>query len=121
MVSIMGRIGGEFYIIDFKLFKKIIDVTVDALKNKNIFKVRIYDIFKTLSYFDNLNLCDRIKSKVILTCGLKDTICLPSTVFAVYNYINCEKNLEIMPFCDNSHETVSKFEEKFLEYVFKYL
>lgn len=33
------------------------------------------EMFKTLSYFDNLNLCGNIEARTIMTCALKDTIC----------------------------------------------
>ena len=79
------------------------------------------EIFKTLSYFDNLNLCDLINNRTIITCAMKDIVCPPSTIFAVYNNIQSEKNIEIMPYYDHSWETIFRFEEKKLEYVKKYL
>ena len=79
------------------------------------------EMFKTLSYFDNLNLCSWIKNRVIISCAMKDIVCPPSTIFAVHNTINSEKDIEIMEFYDHSWETHIRFEEKKLEYLKKYL
>ncbi len=79
------------------------------------------EMFKTLSYFDNLNLCSWIKCKTIITCGLQDIVCPPSTIFAVYNHIKSEKQIDILPYYGHSLETVHNFEEKKLEYIINYL
>lgn len=79
------------------------------------------EIFKTLSYFDNLNLCSWIKARTIITCAMKDTVCPPSTIFAVYNHIKSEKNMEVMNFHEHSSDAIIMFEEKKLQYIKKYL
>lgn len=79
------------------------------------------EMYDTLSYFDNLNLCSWIKAKTIISCAMKDIVCPPSTIFAVYNHIQAEKTMEIMPFYDHSWETLINFEEKRLGYVINYL
>ena len=60
-------------------------------------------LFETLSYFDNLNLADRIRCPVLMTVGLQDWICPPSTVFATYNRIDGEKELRVYPY--GGHES----------------
>lgn len=82
---------------------------------------KVEDMFNTLSYFDNLNLCSWIKARTIISVALKDLICPPSTVFAVYNNICSEKYIEIMPFYDHSWETIINFDERRLECIKKYL
>lgn len=64
------------------------------------------------AFFDNLNLCSWIKARTIITVALKDFICPPPAVFAVYNNICSEKFIEIMPFYDHSWETTMNFDEK---------
>lgn len=55
-------------------------------------------VMETLSYFDNMNLAPEVKSPILISVGLIDTICPPSTVFATYNHISSrEKRLEIYP------------------------
>lgn len=57
-----------------------------------------YDrVFETLSYFDNLNLADRIKGRALVSVGLWDLICPPSTIFAVVNRMKCPKELAVYP------------------------
>jgi cephalosporin-C deacetylase len=79
------------------------------------------EMFSTLSYFDNLNLCSWIKARTVISCAMKDTCCPPSTIFAVYNHIKAEKHMEAMPYYEHSWETVLNFEEKKLEYIKNYL
>jgi cephalosporin-C deacetylase len=57
---------------------------------------------RTLSYCDNLNLAPRIRCRTIVSNGLWDDICPPSTIYAVYNHITAEKQMEIYPF--HKHE-----------------
>ncbi|MDI4649829.1 acetylxylan esterase [Cohnella hashimotonis] len=57
------------------------------------------DVLRTLSYFDIVNLADRIALPVHVTVGLKDTTCLPETIFAAYNRIaSPDKSIEVHPF-----------------------
>ncbi|QGQ95526.1 acetylesterase [Paenibacillus psychroresistens] len=56
-------------------------------------------VFDTLSYFDMLNLAHLIRTPLLVSVGLKDTVCLPETIFAVYNRIAPEhKSILIDPF-----------------------
>ena len=59
--------------------------------------------FKTLSYFDNLNLADRIRCPVLVSVGLQDLITPPSTIFATYNRISAEKEIRVYPY--GGHES----------------
>ena len=58
---------------------------------------------RTLSYFDGMNMAPRISCPVLLSVGLLDTICPPSTGFAVYNHLaSPDKSLRVYPY--NNHE-----------------
>ncbi len=46
----------------------------------------IDQVFRTLSYFDGVNLGARATAPTIFSVGLMDTICPPSTVYAAYNH-----------------------------------
>lgn len=59
---------------------------------------RVETVYRTLSYFDNLNLASRISCPVLMTVGLADRVCPPSTIFAVYNHIQAEKEIRVYPF-----------------------
>lgn len=55
------------------------------------------DVYGTLSYFDCCNLAERIRGECLLSVGLEDTICPPSTVFAAYNRIRAPKEIRVYP------------------------
>jgi Acetyl esterase (deacetylase) len=59
---------------------------------------------ETLSYFDLMNLAPRVQCYSWLTIGLIDDITPPSTVFAVYNHLACEKDIAVYRYF--GHETV---------------
>jgi cephalosporin-C deacetylase len=60
------------------------------------------DAIRTLSYFDCLNLAPWVKCRTVISNCLWDDVCPPSTIFAVYNHISAEKQIEIYPF--HKHE-----------------
>ncbi len=83
----------------------------------NRYPEREREMYETLSYFDNLNLCENIKAKVFISVGLRDTCCPPSTAFAVYNHIKSEKKIDIYSFCGHSYEIALMYSEKMLAYI----
>lgn len=60
------------------------------------------EIFLKLGYIDLQHLAHRIGSDVLMITGLMDTICPPSTQFAVYNKITSSKKMVLYP--DFGHE-----------------
>ena len=62
------------------------------------------EIFTKLGYIDIQFLAPRIRAKVMMGTGLMDTTCPPSTQFAMYNKLTCEKEVVIYP--DYGHETL---------------
>ena len=68
-------------------------------------KVHPYEtdrVFETLSYFDTMNMADKIQCKVLASVGLKDDICPAIMYMATYNRIKSEKEIRMYPF--NGHE-----------------
>jgi cephalosporin-C deacetylase len=57
---------------------------------------------RTLSYFDNLNLAPLIRCRTIISNGLWDDVCPPSTVFAVFNHLSAAKQMCVYPY--HGHE-----------------
>lgn len=53
---------------------------------------------KTLRYVDCALLARRITAQCLLSVGLMDDICPPSTVFAAYNAIAARKEISVFPF-----------------------
>ncbi|XVV09800.1 acetylxylan esterase [Actinoplanes sp. CA-131856] len=59
-------------------------------------------VFRTLSYFDGVNLAARGTAPALYAVGLMDAICPPSTVYAAYNRYGGPKEIRIWPY--NGHE-----------------
>jgi cephalosporin-C deacetylase len=57
---------------------------------------------RTLSYFDNVNLAPRVRCRTIISNGLWDDVCPPSTIFAAYNHIDAPKEMCVYRF--HAHE-----------------
>ena len=58
---------------------------------------------RTLSYVELNNLTDRIQCPTLISVGLQDELCVPSSIFSAYNRIAVrEKLLEVFPY--NGHE-----------------
>ena len=53
---------------------------------------------RTLRHVDNALLAPRIRARTLVSVGLMDDICPPSTVFAAYNAITAEKEIAVFPF-----------------------
>lgn len=62
-------------------------------------------VFRTLSYFDGMNLAPDIACPTLVTVGLEDMICPPSTVFAAYNHIAAPKQIDVFRYF--AHEVPS--------------
>jgi cephalosporin-C deacetylase len=76
-------------------------------------------VYKTLSYVDCMNLADRITCPILMSVGLEDTICPPSTGFAAYNVISAPKEMRVYP--EYGHGGFTAHEEEKLKFVAKYI
>ena len=69
---------------------------------------RVEQVFRTLAYFDNVNLAPRVTARCLFSTALMDMICPPSTVFAAYNRITAPKEIRLYDF--NEHEGGGPFQ-----------
>ena len=76
------------------------------------------ETFLKLGYIDVQNMAERIRGTVQMGITLMDTVCPPSTQFAVYNKITAEKELLIYP--DYAHETPPGYADKVLMFLEDY-
>ena len=98
------------YLSDYKRVWEM-DLAKDAYDGLRSF-FRHYDprheredeIFTKLGYIDIQNLAPRIRARVLWSTGLMDNICPPSSQFAAYNKLKCEKEIKIYP--DFKHESL---------------
>ncbi len=67
------------------------------------------EIFTRLGYIDIQYLAPRIKAKTVMATGLLDTTCPPSTQFAIFNKLTCEKEIIFYP--DFGHEALPDTED----------
>lgn len=73
----------------------------------------------TLRYFDCALLARRITARCLLSVGLMDDICPPSTVYAAYHEITAPKELVVSPF--GTHAVPSERVEGALAHLRRYL
>jgi cephalosporin-C deacetylase len=72
-------------------------------------------IFEKLGYIDIQFLAPRIQAEVLWGIGLMDTICPPSTQFAVYNKIVSPKTMAVYP--DFGHEPLPGFNDQAFQFL----
>ncbi len=77
--------------------------------------LREEEIFTRLGYIDNQFLAPRIRAKVRMYTGLLDAVCPPSTQFAAYNKMTCEKDVWVFP--DFKHEGYPGLEDDVLQFM----
>jgi cephalosporin-C deacetylase len=72
-------------------------------------------IFEKLGYIDIQFLAHRVRAEVLWGIGLMDTICPPSTQFAVYNKITSPKKMAIYP--DFAHEPLPGWNDQAFQFL----
>lgn len=72
-------------------------------------------VFEALGYIDIQFLAPRVRADVLWGIGLMDTVCPPSTQFAVYNKLECAKKMVVYP--DFEHEAIPGWSDR----VFRFL
>ena len=85
--------------------KRLFEKSGGAGEISNFIKNRpetLEKILHNLRYFDNVNLAPKIKCPVLISCGLRDPVCPPDTIYAAYNNIKSEK--KIYPYVFAQHE-----------------
>ncbi len=72
-------------------------------------------IFTRLGYIDIQHMAKWIKADVFIAITLRDDICPPSTQFAVYNKLTCNKKMVLYP--DYGHEQLPDFLDKMFSWL----
>lgn len=62
------------------------------------------EVFTRLGYVDVQHLAPRVRAETMMTVSLSDKVCPPSTQFAAYNKLTCEKSYLLYP--DHAHEVL---------------
>lgn len=74
---------------------------------------------ETMAYYDVVNFARLIKADTFMTWGFNDNTCPPTTSYAVFNTLNCPKEVLITPI--NEHWTSEETERGHLEWIKKHL
>lgn len=105
-------------------FKRVWDMDLDINAYEGIrYYFRWFDpmhlkekeVFKKLSYIDIVNFSSKLSCELLIGTGVLDTICPPSTQFAVFNNANCEK--KHLLFHKYEHEINNFFENENLKFM----
>lgn len=117
--SLEPRIAKAFPVFPFLCdYKRVWDMDLDVgayIELREYFRhfdprhEREEEIFTKLGYIDLQFLAPRIKAKLTMATGLMDTICPPSTQFAAFNKMTCEKKVIFYP--DFGHEGLPDLED----------
>ena len=73
------------------------------------------EVFTRLGYIDCQHLASRIQGEVLMSVGLMDEICPPSTQFAAFNKIDAPKEVVIYP--DFAHEGYPGFNDRVFQFM----
>ena len=76
---------------------------------------RFDEVYEKLGYIDIQNLAKRMKAELLMFTGLMDTICPPSTQFAMYNKVDSKKNVVLYP--DYGHENFKGSFDRIFEFL----
>ncbi|WP_409340876.1 acetylxylan esterase [Paenibacillus sp. MBLB4367] len=88
--------------MDFGMLNSTGSLT-ELSKFTTTFPDRLAEVLDTVSYFDVMNMAERIRIPVMISVGLKDTICMPETVYAAYNRMTCQKEIHPYPFMGHTN------------------
>lgn len=70
--------------------------------------------FNKLAYLDVRNFAPRIRSDVLFGISLADTVCPPSTQYAVYNALMCPK--KVIEYPGKGHEPIHDFDDRIISF-----
>jgi cephalosporin-C deacetylase len=52
-------------------------------------------VFRTLSYFDSMNLAPQVRCPTLVAVGLVAKCCPPSSIFGTINHLQCTKEFRV--------------------------
>ncbi|MGH3659220.1 MAG: acetylxylan esterase, partial [Micromonosporaceae bacterium] len=94
---------------EMDLEKAPYDEITEFFRRRDPLHRREAEIFERLGYIDIQHLAPRVTATTEMTVALGDRTCPPSTQFAAYNRLTCEKSLRLYP--DFGHETLPESDD----------
>lgn len=104
---------------EMDMFKRAYEELAYYLRMCDPFHKNEDKFYQYLSYIDVHNLAPRIKCKTTMVLTLQDDVCPPSTQWAVYNNLTCEKDYLLLP--DFGHELPFAYDEDMIYDFFRTL
>lgn len=77
------------------------------------------DCVETLSYYDVVNFAPMVKATTYMTWGYNDNLCPPTTSYAVWNRLKCEKERLVTPI--NEHWTSAATDRGQVDWIISHL
>lgn len=100
---------------DMDLAKEAYQDITDYFRHFDPLHEREEAVFTALGYIDAAQLAARIRGEVLMTTGLMDNICPPSTQFAAYNRISSPKDMVLYP--DFGHEALPGCDDRIYKFM----
>ncbi|MQA03938.1 MAG: prolyl oligopeptidase family serine peptidase [Streptosporangiales bacterium] len=99
------------FLCDFRRAVELVDSDpyAEIRRYLKVHRDHVDRVFRTLAYFDGVNLAPAATAPALFSVGLMDEICPPSTVFAAYNAYGGPRDIEVYPY--NEHEGGEAFHE----------
>jgi cephalosporin-C deacetylase len=100
--------------MDFGIFNSTGSLS-EAAEFVNRHPEHLERVLGTLSYYDAVNCAERIACPILVSAGLKDSVCWPETIYAAYHAISStHKQIVTYPFAGHytgagHHRTVHEF------------
>jgi len=99
-------------------YKRVWEINIHKAYQEIYLYFRHYDphhlredeFFQALGYIDIKNMAKWIQAKTFFSTGLQDHTCPPSSTFAVYNNMKCERKMNI--FYDFDHENMNGVDDE---------
>ena len=76
------------------------------------------EVIRTLQYYDAVNFARLVKCPTYMTWGYNDNVCPPTTSYAVWNTLTCEKECYITPI--NEHWTSDETRYRQMRFLLKH-
>jgi len=95
---------------EMDLFKDAYAELRTHLRQRDPLALQRERFFETLGYIDVRHLAPRVTARVLMGITLQDTMCPPSTQFAVFNNLRSDKELLLYP--EFGHEALPELEDR---------
>lgn len=91
-----------------RVFTDAVQAVATARAHDAVDSDRVESVLRTSSCIDGVNVAVRARAPALISVGLRDMTCPPSTVYAVYNHYGGPKEIVAYPY--DGHEGGGEFQ-----------